>query len=1353
MKLLRKVNKVWVAVSATTLVAIMVSNQTVQAEEINQSQVTSNQVEKVKSENDKVESQGTEEKSNAVSTPTSTPTPTSTSTPTSTPEARDATNEAILEKAVNTSLEPAKQVAEENDAHDPAKEEKLKELATPVISSENESEKIKNAITENDREVVHQPESETPYTVKYDTKNKMYYVDAVDFGLDVQDGADDTAAVNKALEAANSVVMRNKQGQEFQGVAVKLSGVVNVQRDQGEISHYELRTLNDSGIPYVVRNGKIDGVKDVTKITQEEYSKMDVTDDGLTTYTNNRGKIEDGMVLPIYKKSGVFNQIKIGEDLKNVTGLIGDGMGATTIKTNLVQLGNPWNPDDNDTDSRDHSVVLVEGQDGFLIKDLSVNIVNLKDAFGTKNDGFYYRGMPYYGKVNGIQIDDSSNVSVESVESSGANKAGVFFNSSYNTVSKDLEEGTLAKKLYGNKPRSLNYLYQKGDAGVSFEDLKISKNNKVINSNLHNNRVAGVHFAFQKHFLVEGSTLAENGHKLSGSTGYGAASSAGSYNDYYIYRNNVSLYNYRKGLDAHEGDHILIEKNVSYGDRLLGIAVYNRAYKMENAIIRNNIVTQDTNNRLLKNDLRKDGTFPANSDYSQYEAIHLQTNEKGRDLSEKGSVGYFEISGNTIQNIDNSGKIPVKYESGYRSEENYTANAILVRMQEPYLDYVLKIDNNNISGKSATSIFKVINSAIDHKNGNLQVTETDKYKTGIGNGSGAISITNNKVNVDKVTGFAGTYLSPINIVESTDNRLIKDNQGKVIAFQDKFRGSLNFSNNDITFKNTELSSPRNTESAVKIISNAEAILLKDNKFNFGKVTQDYTANIAMVKPLIEVNGLTGPTAQPNINGVQTNTSRQVSNLPSTLKHTQPFVFVNNDISIDNEKFSERATTKLPTRVLQSYSVVRYINNNTFTSKEPIDVNPVKEQSDVDGNTVYDTTNTTNETPSKALNERLYNLATERFSTEKPELVKTEEKTVQKETNFILDKNLKAGEQVVDQEGQDGKVEEKTYSTKVSNGVYDKQGDIDVYSPLARVIKNNYYDLKNIQKDTVNKRVPGLVRGDYVTTENKPLELSKNFVYNTVLKDKAGKLIEAKTDVTYKYNNMPIMLEEGVGESFTDKKVISEAVDKIVRIGIRNTTYLPILESEKIPFEVEYVDTDELLEGETATLTNGVLGELTKIYRELRDSNTGELLSEKEYVTELVTSAPVKMVVKRGTKKSTSTVQKVISEEIPYQVISIPSNELKAGERVVQRVGKNGTIEYLYQYVLDSEGHVVSAELISSKVIEEAVDEIVHVGVEDSQEMLPNTGSHTDYSIFSATVLSILASIGLVDALNDKKKLD
>ena len=63
---------------------------------------------------------------------------------------------------------------------------------------------------------------------------------------------------------------------------------------------------------------------------------------------------------------------------------------------------------------------------------------------------------------------------------------------------------------------------------------------------------------------------------------------------------------YRKGLDIHDGDRILIENNVSYGDRLLGISVYNRNFKMENVVIRNNVVTQDKTNRLVRDDLKLD---------------------------------------------------------------------------------------------------------------------------------------------------------------------------------------------------------------------------------------------------------------------------------------------------------------------------------------------------------------------------------------------------------------------------------------------------------------------------------------------------------------------------------------------------------------------------------------------------------------------------------------------------------------------------------------------------------------------------------------------------------------------------
>ncbi|MFM9673598.1 hypothetical protein, partial [Streptomyces galilaeus] len=88
--------------------------------------------------------------------------------------------------------------------------------------------------------------------------------------------------------------------------------------------------------------------------------------------------------------------------------------------------------------------------------------------------------------------------------------------------------------------------------------------------------------------------------------------------------------------------------------------------------------------------------------------IHLQTNEKFRDLSRDGNLGYFEISNNTIQGLNATGK--------FSKGESYISNAVLVRMQEPYLDYVLKISNNTITGESASNIFKIINRSVDNLN-------------------------------------------------------------------------------------------------------------------------------------------------------------------------------------------------------------------------------------------------------------------------------------------------------------------------------------------------------------------------------------------------------------------------------------------------------------------------------------------------------------------------------------------------------------------------------------------------------------------------------------------------------------
>ena len=80
-------------------------------------------------------------------------------------------------------------------------------------------------------------------------------------------------------------------------------------------------------------------------------------------------------------------------------------------------------------------------------------------------------------------------------------------------------------------------------------------------------------FGYQRNFVVDNNILSYNGHVLDGGTGYGAASMAGSYNDGITYTGNYTNYNYRKGLDIHDGNKILIENNVSLGDRLNGIEV------------------------------------------------------------------------------------------------------------------------------------------------------------------------------------------------------------------------------------------------------------------------------------------------------------------------------------------------------------------------------------------------------------------------------------------------------------------------------------------------------------------------------------------------------------------------------------------------------------------------------------------------------------------------------------------------------------------------------------------------------------------------------------------------------------
>ena len=251
---------------------------------------------------------------------------------------------------------------------------------------------------------------------------------------------------------------------------------------------------------------------------------------------------------------------------------------------------------------------------------------------------------------------------------------------------------------------------------------------------------------------------------------------AGSYNIGVTYRNNHTDHNYRKGLDIHDGEHILIENNRSDGDRLNGIAVYNRRFSMTDVTIRNNTVSADPNFRLAEDD----GDYSGKVTYHGYTGIQIQTNTQFRNLGSQN--GQYTISGNTIKNL-----------AVY--QDNIHTYAIEYRNHERDMDYTLNITNNHISGDSSKYLIGIIN-------------DTGR-QSGKGAGSGTINISGNTADIGRIA--PGTM--PIYIQESNSNG--------------KLRGGVTIADNRITIREAS----DGVAEILQVLGNAEHYDVRDNTFN------------------------------------------------------------------------------------------------------------------------------------------------------------------------------------------------------------------------------------------------------------------------------------------------------------------------------------------------------------------------------------------------------------------------------------------------------------------------------------------------------------------------------------------
>lgn len=355
---------------------------------------------------------------------------------------------------------------------------------------------------------------------------------------------------------------------------------------------------------------------------------------------------------------------------------------------------------------------------------------------------------------------------------SGANRAGVFFTS---TAALTKENGATATY----KERVAN-----GSINEQYAKLPLGENNRVIDSKLHDNRVAGLMVAYQKNFTASGNYLAYNGHKDDGGTGYGATVMAGSYNYGITFTKNTTDHNYRKGLDVHDGTGFTITNNTLNGDRLYGIAVYNRQFAMDKVKISGNTITQDPNFRLANDDDM--GAY-----YRLYSGIQVQTNTQFKKLPHD-NTGYFEISNNTIKQLALYGKSPQQYGIEFRNHEQK-------------MDYVLNITGNRISGESAKYLIAVINNTQDPHSGTK------------GAGSGTINISRNQAEIGEIAVNA----MPVYIEERNSNG-------------QPYRGSITVDQNQFNIK----SSAHGTPEFLLARSNAAVYNVSNNTLKLGGKIND-----------------------------------------------------------------------------------------------------------------------------------------------------------------------------------------------------------------------------------------------------------------------------------------------------------------------------------------------------------------------------------------------------------------------------------------------------------------------------------------------------------------------------------
>ena len=341
-----------------------------------------------------------------------------------------------------------------------------------------------------------------------------------------------------------------------------------------------------------------------------------------------------------------------------------------------------------------------------------------------------------------------------------------------------------------------------------------------------------------------------------------------------------------------------------------------------------------------------------------------------------------------------------------------------------------------------------------------------------------------------------------------------------------------------------------------------------------------------------------------------------------------------------------------------------------------------------------TTGTEGETPTPVVPVTPVAPIISKIITTRTEVERTE---ILRGTQYITDDSMEVGQQVVDNEGQDG-YNLNSYTVTLEDGV-----------EVSRVLSGTS-TVPAVDKvvRVGSKVVHHVVRETKEVTESTPILRGTRYVEDDTLFE-GTQVVESEGKDGETVTKYSVVTEDGTEVSRTQTSTeTKEATDKVVRVGTKKkivVTTETVQEEEVVNFTTTTKEDKSLDKGQRVVDVQGQDGKVVKTYTVTKENGQ----EVKRELSNVERTEPTTKVVRVGAKEVTS--ETVTEEEtLHHETVTKDDKSLDKGQRVVDVKGQDGKVVKTY-IVTKENGIEVKRELTNTERTEPTT-EVIRVGAKE-----------------------------------------